>query len=166
MDHEDLWHNSAQPGDSKPRQAAVGFFFSREPSACSNKIWVITGTWLWILISFTGMCGAERISAWKKDMNWFVKNLLVAWGFCTGIIWDSCAHQGQKPSCSFFFVCFLLRTERDHLGISCVYKVFNKQLNDNDKFIQQKSLCCSYFFCACMACCFVRMLSSDFFLSV
>lgn len=34
----------------------------------------------------------------------------------------------------------------DHLGISWAYEAFNKQLNDKDKFTQQKPSCHSLFF--------------------
>lgn len=37
-----------------------------------------------------------------------------------------------------------LRTESDHLGTCCVYKVFNKQLTDNDKF---NTSCCAAIVC-------------------
>lgn len=58
-----------------------------------------------------------------------------------------------------------LRAESDHLGICCIYKVFNMQLTDNDKF--NTSLCAAVvFFCVCMVCCLIRMLDSDFFVNI
>lgn len=66
----------------------------------------------------------------------------------------------------FVYLFIFLRTESDHLGNCCIYKVFNKQLTDNDKF--NTSHCAdSMFWCVQgLAGCLIRMLDSDFFVNI